>query len=245
LALLWGDAVGELDLAPTTLDTVKPDLVQLTAAGDFVASDDVHLVTNSSGKRRHPQVIAVWSVWTIVVVVQDGLGGAAVPWNDLDQEVVVDVLEFLVSVRPSTDDESPACSRERGPARRPPLVRVSPPAGCNRIRANQHCAGNGERPPTRSRRRECASKYVHHSLSHWILVSLGSSRVKPWLGRGLHPIRSYARSCVPVSPYWFLRSNVGTILGEGNDGDNARASPRTASPGRWKPGRPDPRGNRP
>jgi hypothetical protein len=51
-------------------------------------------------------------------------------------------------------------------------------------------------------------------------------------GDDLNPVINLsARSRLPVSAGWFARRNVSTILVEGYDGDKARASPRTASPG--------------
>src|SRR5687767_10611229 len=136
LALGGGDTVGELNFAATALHTVKPELVQLTAPGDFVTGDDVYLVANTSGKGSDAQVIAVRTVRAVVVVVEDGRGSAAIPRNDLDLHVIVNVLQLVVSVRSTTDDESVAFLREGSPAARTPPLGFSPPLGRCRVSPN-------------------------------------------------------------------------------------------------------------
>ena len=70
------------------------------------------------------------------------------------------------------------------------------------------------------------------SLETWTPGHIQFTLAAVVAGDDLNPVTNWsARSRLPVSASWLARRNVGTILVEGYDGDQARASPRTASPG--------------
>ena len=91
----------------------------------------------------------------------------------------------------------------------------------------------------------------HHWFTDVGRVIPRGNVVLPWTRRYISPGEDPLAKPPALTPAhvglasWFARSSVSIILTSGYDGDQARASPRTASPGRWKPGHPDTRGYRP
>ncbi|MBW3632670.1 MAG: hypothetical protein KY456_06550 [Chloroflexi bacterium] len=92
---------------------MKPNLVQLTAASHFVPGHDMDFIAYAGSEWSDAQVFPVVAVGTVVVVFKDNLCGAALPGDDLDQQIIVGVLKSVFSPGARGDDEVPALPGER------------------------------------------------------------------------------------------------------------------------------------
>jgi hypothetical protein len=83
-AILGQNPIGQLNLAASSLNAVKPDLVQLAATRHFVAGHDADLITDPRRERSDTQVFTTVAVRSVVVVLEDDLCGATPFRDDLD-----------------------------------------------------------------------------------------------------------------------------------------------------------------